>query len=156
MKLLLQFPVFIGLFCVATSCAHKPFNPEQYALRQKIPIEIQTEKPVTIEISSLSGNGVNEVGIQCSPEVWNMLTNGTKNISARLVSSSKESTHVGDVAVGSGFRFFTGYVTNAHYLFYIDGKYHAKATVEITFPNAPAGVTQAEILIGKTPIDTKL
>jgi len=131
-------------------------SPEQYAVRQKIPVQIEANKPVTVEISSLSGNGVNEVGIQCSPEIWNSLTNETKNISVRLVSSSKPGTQIGGVALGSGFGFFLGYVTNAHYLFYIGGKYHAKASVEIVFSNAPPGVTRADILIGKTPADTGL
>jgi hypothetical protein len=39
-------------------------------------------------------------------------------------------------------------------LFYIGGNRGAKASVEITFPNAPSGLTHAEIIVGKTPADT--
>jgi hypothetical protein len=124
-------------------------------VRQKMPIDIQSGKPFTIEISSLSGNGVNDIGIQCTPEVWNTLTNSGKNVEVRLKSSNKPKTQIGGIDTASSGTAFLGYITNVHYLFYISGEYHAKASVEITFPNAPPGTTHAEIIVCKTPIDTE-
>lgn len=141
------------LVCICSSCASQP--PDVQFVRQRIPVEIQSGKPVTIEIRSLSGNGVNDVGIRCSPEVWNALTNGTKAIEVQLKSSNKPNTEIGRVDPGGGSAFL-GYITNAHYLFYVSGRYRAKASVEITFANAPAKPIRAEILVGKTPADTGL
>jgi hypothetical protein len=124
-------------------------------VRQRIPVEIQRGKPLTIEIHSLSGNGVNDVGILCSSDVWNSLTNGTKAIEVRLKSSNKPSTEIGGVNPGSGGAFL-GYIPNVHYLFYISGEYRAKASVEISFQNAPAEAARVEIIVGKTPADTAL
>ena len=147
-----QLAVVSVLACVSTSCAS--LSPGEGYVRQKIPIEIQSGKPVTIEISSLSGNGVNDIGIRCSPEVWNALTNGTKAITVRLKSSNKPDTNIGGVDPNSGGTAFLGYIPNVHYLFYIGGRYRAKASVEITFANAPARVIPAEIIVCKTPADT--
>jgi hypothetical protein len=149
-----QLTVVSVLACVITSCASQP--PGEGYVRQKIPIEIQSGNAVTIEISSLSGNGVNDIGIRCSPEVWNALTNGTKSITVRLKSSNKPDTNIGGVDPSSGGTAFLGYIPNVHYLFYIGGRYRTKASVEITFANAPAGVTPAEIIVCKTPSDTGL
>jgi len=129
------------------------FSEVQF-VHQKIPIDIQSGKPVTIEISSLSGNGVNDVGIQCAPEVWNALTNGKKTVEVQLKSSDKPKTEIGGIDPASSGTAFLGYITNVHYLFYISGEYHAKASVEITFPNAPPGTTHTEIIVCKTPADT--
>lgn len=130
--------------------------PDVQFVRQKIPVEIQSGKPLTIEILSLSGNGVNDVGIRCSPEVWSALTNGTKTIDVQLKSSNKPNTIIGGVNLGSSGTAFLGYIPNVHYLFSIIGEHRAKVTLEITFPNAPEETTGAEIMVGKTPIDTKL
>ena len=125
-------------------------------MRQKIPVEVQRGKPVTIDIHSLSGNGVNDVGIQCSSEVWDALTNSADSITVRLKSSNSLDTTIGGVDPRSGGTAFLGRISNVHYLFYIGGRYGAKASVEIMFPNAPSGITHAEIIIGKTPSDTGL
>ncbi len=140
------------LACLLALCAQTTL--EEYALRQKIPVAIQKGKPLTVEISC-SGNGANSIGIRCTPEVWNVLTNGSNIITAKLKSSSLPNTEVGRVDPFSSGTGFLGYVTNAHYLFYVSGRSHAKASVEITFSNPPPGVTRAEIVVGKTPIDTK-
>jgi hypothetical protein len=129
-------------------------SPEQQFVRQKIPVEIERGKPLTIQICSLSGNGANDVAIRCPPDVWNAVTNAEKVIHVRLRSSSKPGTEIGGVDPGGAWGFIP-YVSNAHYLFYIGGTHRAKASVEIVFPNAPPGTTRAEILVGKTPIDTK-
>jgi hypothetical protein len=146
-----QLAAVFVLACIVSSCASQP--PGERFVRQKIPVEIQSGKPVTIEIRSLSGNGENHVGIRCSPEVWNTLTNSTKSLTVRLISSNKKGTNIGGISPGSGRRWP---IESFHYLFYISGEYHAKASVEITFPNAPAGVTRAEIIVCKTPADTGL
>jgi hypothetical protein len=151
MKMAWQLAVVSVLVCIVSSCAPQP-SSERF-VRQKIPIEIQSGKPVTVEIHSLSGNGENDVGIRCSPDVWNALTNGTKSITVRLKSSDKKGTQIGGISPGSGRRWP---IESFHYLFYIGGEYHAKASVEITFPNAPAEATRAEIIVDKTPADTGL
>ena len=115
-------------------------------MRQKIPIEIQVGKPATIEIRSFGGGRENRVAIRCSPEVWNTLTNGTKTIAVQLVSSNKATQISGNV-LGSGP------IESLHYLFSIWGDYQARASVQITFPNAPAGITHAEIFVCRTPRD---
>jgi hypothetical protein len=152
MKTAWQLAAVCVLACICSSCASEP--PDVQFVRQRIPVEIQRGKSLTIEIHSLSGNGVNDVGIRCSPEVWNALTNSTKAIEVRLKSSNKPSTQIGGVNPGSSGTAFLGYIPNVHYLFYISGEYRAKASVEIAFPNAPAGVTPAEIIVCKTPADT--
>ncbi len=154
MKTAWQLAAVSVLVCICSSCAPQP--PDVQYVRQRIPIEIQRGKPVIIEIHSLSGNGVNDVGIRCTPEIWNALTNGTNTISVRLKSSNKPHTKIGGVDPGSSGTAFFGYIPNVHYLFYIVGEYRAKASVEITFQNVPAGVTWAEIIVGKTPADTGL
>jgi hypothetical protein len=146
-------PALSGL-CALTACG--PMSREQHATREKIPVEIQSGSPLTVEIQSLSGNNWNDVGLRCSPEVWNALTNGTKRFSVRLKWSSKPDTEIGGLGLGFGFAHFLGYLPDAHYLFRIYGRYGAKALVEITFPDTPPGVTHAEILLGNTPVDTKL
>jgi hypothetical protein len=142
----------MGAFIIASglsSCERQP--PEVQYVRQKIPIEIQSGKPVTIEII-LSGYGENQVGIRCSPEIWNVLAKEPKAIEVKLKSSDKPNTKIGGISPGSGKRWP---IESFHYLFYIYGEYNAKASVEITFPNAPPGKTRAEIIVDKTPIDTK-
>jgi hypothetical protein len=152
MKTAWQLVAVCALAYICSSYASEP--PDVQFVRQKIPVEIQSEKPLTFEIHSLSGNGVNDVGIRCSSEIWNTLTNGTKAIDVRLKSSNKPSTQIGGVNPGSSGTAFLGYISNVHYLFYIGGEYRAKATVEITFPNTPERTTSAEIIVCKTPADT--
>jgi hypothetical protein len=149
MRVALQLLALSFLVCVDSSCKTQPTG-EGY-VSEKTPIEIQGGKPVTIEIYSLSGNGENQVGVRCSPEAWSSLTNSTESITVRLKSSDKRSTQIGGISPGGG-RLWP--VESFHYLFYISGEYHTKASVEITFPNAPLGVTPAEIIVCKTPADT--
>jgi hypothetical protein len=122
-------------------------------IRQQIPIEIQSGKPVTIEIRSLSGNGWNEVGIRCTPDVWQKL-DAKNNFAVRLISSDEKGTEVSYVSPSDDYKLWP--VESFYYLFSIDGKYRADASVEITFKSAPEGVTHAEILVLKTPSDTGL
>ena len=125
---------------------------EQYVL-QEIPIEIQSTKPVVVHIKSLSGNGWNDVGIGCPPEVWQALSNGADGISVRIVSSDRSSTKVMSISPG-GTKLWP--IESYHSLFIIGGERGAKATVEISFPNAPPGITSAKIIVLKTPADTGL
>jgi len=151
MKISWQFITASIMACVFSSCRSQ--TPDTQFVREKIPIEIQGGKPVTIKISSLSGNGWNEVGIRCSPEVWNALNNGTQSITVRLLSSSKNGTRIEQ---GSPGRPKLWPIESSHYLFTIDGAYRATAAIEIMFPNAPPGITRAEIVVSKTPSDTGL
>ena len=154
MKMAWQLLVASIIVCAFSSCG--PMSPKQHYVLQKISVEIQRGRPLTIEIHSLSGNGVNAVGIRCSAELWNELTKGTKSIEVQLKPSNKSSTKIGGVDPGSGATGFLGYIPNVHYLFYISGEYGAKAFVEITFLNAPERATSAEIIVCKTPADTGL
>jgi hypothetical protein len=147
--------ILLGVACfLFSSC--KPQSPEGQFVRQEIPIQIQSGKPVSVEINSLSGNGVNDVGIRCPPEVWKVLTNGTRAITVRLKSSNKANTEIGGVDPRTGGTSFLGYISNVHYLFYISGERDAEASVEIAFPNTPQEATRAVIIICKTPADTGL
>jgi hypothetical protein len=129
---------------------------EQQFVRQKIPIEIQQGKPIIIEIHSLSGNGVNDVGIRCSAELWKAIIPGARDMKVRLKSSSKPGVEVGGISLGGGATAFLDYIPDFHNLFYVAGPSRSKAQVEITFMCAPAGISKAEILIGQTPADTGL
>jgi hypothetical protein len=140
-----------AIFFALPSC--RPMTPDEQFIRQKIPVQVQNGRTVTIDIDSLSGNGGNDVGIRCPPELWNLLTNSTKSITARLRDSSRPDTSIDGVNPDHGGAFF-GYLTNVHYLFVIGGRHHSKATVEISFPNGPEKETPAEIIVGKTPADT--
>lgn len=151
LKSLLLVSLGIGVAC---SCAFR--SPDDQFIRQVIPVEIQRGKPVEIEIHSLSGNGANCVGIRCAPEVWKVLTNSPKAIEVKLKSSSKPQTEIGGIDPNSNAIGFLGYLTNVHYLFYISGEPRTKATVVIIFPNMPEGAAHMEIIVGKTPVDTKL
>jgi len=133
--------------CTAASCAR---TPDAMYVREKIPIEVKKGKPTTITIRSLSGNGWNEVGIRCSPDVWKALMVGTNSVAVRIISSSKTNTSIINVAPGS-HKLWP--LDSFYYLFSIGGDYRASATVEITFPSAPEGVTRAEILVLITPAD---
>jgi hypothetical protein len=104
MRTVWQFAAVIVPVCILSSCA--PQTPEEQFVRQKIPVEIQSGKLVTIEIHHLSGNGWNDIGIRCSPEVWNALTNGANNITVQLKSSNKKTTEINGVNPGSGDPYF--------------------------------------------------
>jgi len=136
--------VFVFLL-ICTSCTRR----EPY-VHQRIPIEIQqSSQVVTIEIRSLYG-GVQDVGIQCSPEVWNTLTNNAKNnIAVQLKSSDQKDTQIYTNSLGLKGTFCDR-VTNVHYLFGIAGEHNAKASVEITFPNAPREGVSADIIVCNT------
>jgi|SRR6266446_6647023 len=138
-------PMCLFSWCMASADA-------QY-VRQQIPIEIQSGRPVTIKIRSLSGNGWNEVGIRCSPDVWKTLMDGKNNVAVHLMASNKDGTRIVNVSPGS-HKLWP--VDSFYYLFAIGGEYRADATVEITFQSAPEGLTNAEIVVLKTPSDTGL
>ena len=131
-------------------------TPDEQYVRQNIPIEIHGNHPVVIEIDSLSGNGVNDVGLRCPVELWQSLTQGTDPVSVRLITCSDPSAKIGGVDPGSVGTSFLGYLKDTHYLFYIVGRSGAKASISITFHNPPVSVTPAEIIVCQTPIDTKL
>ncbi len=148
----LRFITVVTLTFVFSSCGR--MSPEVQFVKQKIPIKIETGKPITVKIS-LSGNGMNDVGIRCPLDIWNTLTNnGPESITVKLKSSSKPSTEIAGLGPGSNGTAFLSYVSDVHYLFYIHGEEDATALVELTFSNTPSGVTSAEIIVGKTPADT--
>ena len=154
MKIVWQLVTVSLMVCASSSCT---MTPDQQFVREKIPIEIQSGKPVTVEIRSLSGNGWNHVGIRCSPDVWRKLLDGDNSIAVRL-TSSKNGTEIINFSPG-GYKFSPeGYklwpVDSFYYLFEIGGEYRARASVEITFKSAPEGVTHAEMLVLNTPADT--
>ena len=101
------------------------------------------------DFDSFGGGRENRVAVRCSPGVWNTLTNGTKNVAVQLLSSNK-ATQISGIRVGSGP------IESLHYLFSIWGDYHARASLQITFPNAPEGVTHADIIVYRTLRDADL
>jgi len=151
MKIALRLAAVSVLACIFSSCASHPPD-EAFFVRQKIPIEIQSGKPVTIEIRTPSPSGESEVGIRCSPEVWNALTNGTGSITVQLISSNKKGIQIARIPPGYDAQCP---IKSFYDLFYLYGMYQffPRATVQITFPNAPSGVTHAEIFVCRTPRD---
>jgi hypothetical protein len=147
MRIVWQLITALVMACLLSQCT---MTPDQQYIREKIPIEIQSGKPLIVNIRSLSGNGWNEVGIRCSPDVWKALMAVTNSVAVRLISSSKTNTSIINVFPGS-HRLWP--LDSFYYLFSIGGDYRANATVEITFPSAPEGVTQAEIIVLITPAD---
>ena len=141
------------MVCTLSSCGQQ--SPDERFVREKIPIEIQKGKVVAFDIQTLSGAGVNDVGVRCSPDVWKVLTNDIRHITVRLKSSDKKSTVIGGINPEGGGTAFLGYLPDVHYLFYISGERQAKAAVEIDFPNAPTKIVRAEIIVCKTPADTE-
>src|SRR5215469_8083643 len=151
MKAALQLMAVCVTVAILSSCGTQ--QPGEQFVRQRIPVEIQKAQPIVVGIHSL-GVGANDVGIQCPIEVWTALTNNANTGAVRLTSSTKPGTQIGGIDTTSGGTSFIGYIPNTHYLFYIYGKPGADATVEITFSNAPPGVTAAEIIVCKTPAET--
>src|SRR5437879_5165517 len=141
MKTILQCLVFLLFIGAVASCSSLP--PGENLIRQKIPIEIQSGKPITIVICKSSSGGASEVGIRCSPEVWNVLTNSTQRISIQLVSSRWKGVTIDRSSLGYEP---ASPIQSFHDLFYLRGNYQlfSRATVQITFPNAPPGITHAE------------
>src|SRR5947209_8195022 len=100
MRYAVQTAVVFAIICGFAAC-HR-MSPEEQFVRQKIPVEIQNGRTVTVEIPSLSGNGNNDVGIRCSPQLWNLLTNSTKELAVQLKDSSKPDTSIDAVKLGGG------------------------------------------------------
>lgn len=146
-----QLMAVVVTVTILSSCGNQ--QPGDRFVRQQIPVEIQKNQPVDVEIHSLSGDP-NDVGIQCPIAVWTALTNNANTGAVRLKASNKPGAQIGAVDVSSGGTSFIGYIPNTHYLFYIRGERGADATVEITFSNAPAGLTAANIVVCKSPAET--
>lgn len=146
-----QLAAALGLACFSSSCASRPPS-EGFFVRQRIPIEIQSGKPVTIQIRVRSPGGQSEVGIRCSPEVWNALTNAPTGIIVQLLSSNAKRARIDRIPPGYGPY---NPIKSFYDLFYLNGMYRLfpRATVQITFPNVPPGVTPAEILVCRMPTD---
>lgn len=128
-------------------------SPDQQYVEQQIPISIEARKPAVVNIASLSGNGWNEVGVRCSPGVWDELSVNENTISIRLVSSSKSGTKIINVSPNS-HKLWP--VESFHYLFSIGGEPGSKAAVELTFLSAKPGTMHVQVIVLKTPADTGL
>jgi hypothetical protein len=148
MKKALQMSGFCLLALIFCSCASGP-PTEAFYVRQRIPIEIENGKPSNVDLRIRSPGGRSEVGIQCSPEVWNALTNGTGGITVQLLSSNKG---VQVITVPPGFQGQCP-VHSLHVLCYLHGN-HVRASLQITFPNTPAGYTRADVIVCKMASDT--
>jgi hypothetical protein len=146
------FALSVGVLCFCSSCATSPPGESALVL-QRIPIEIQSGKPITVEIRVRSSGGQSEVGIRCPPEVWKTLTNGNSGIKVRLLSSNTNRAKIATIPIG-----YDSYnrIKSMHDLFYLNGMYRLfpRVTVEITFPAAPAGTTHAEILVCRMATDS--
>jgi hypothetical protein len=135
----------LGLSAVLTSCAGAP--NARFALK-KIPVEIERGKPIKFDFR-LSGE--NKVALECGPELWRALTSTTQTATATLVSSNRGEARIGGLFSGADHTVWG--LASWHYLFYVDGRFHAKVSVQLSFPNAPPGVARANIIIAKTPSD---
>jgi len=133
-----------------SSCTMSP--DEQY-IAETIPVKIQGSGPVTVDIRPLSGNGSNEVGIRCGPDVWELIVADKSSFSVRLISSDKGGTRIIDVSPGGGKLWP---VEPFYHLFSIVGSRGARATVQMRFPDTLTGITSAEVVVLKTPADTGL
>lgn len=143
----------LAITCPVPSC--KETEGDERYIHQRIPIVIEAGKPITIEISP-SGNGHNVVGLRCSLETWKALSHDPKKIVVRLKDEKKpdeKRIEIKSVSLESGGSLWG--IKSFNYLFQIYGNRYRKAVVEITFPNGPPGASKAEIIVEKTPIDTK-
>jgi hypothetical protein len=149
MKLAAQLVVVGVSLWALSSC----MSPDGQYIAQTIPVRIQGTDPVTVEIRPLSGSGANEVGIRCGPDVWNLIMADKSAFSVRLVSTDKEGTNISDVSPGGGMLWPA---VRGYHLFHIGGRRGARATVQIKFPATLTGITNAELIVMKTPADTEL
>jgi hypothetical protein len=132
------------LLCI--SCAAN--NGESF-VHQKVPIEIQGNEILTVEMHRLVGS--HPVGIRCSPEVWNELKNCQKSIVVRLKSADKQPAETFGFEPG-----LTGttcdQVAHCHYFFMVSAI--GNIVVEISFPKMPLEAP-AEMIICMTPEETE-
>jgi len=137
--------VILGFTClVASGCGQTSNEP---FVEQKIPVQIQAGQPLTLHIDSLSGNGVQGVGLQVPSAIWGELSRNPRAITVRLTSGNDRDTRIDFVNPGADAFTYIQSTPNAYYLFEISGVRGASATFTITFPDAPAGVTNANIIV---------
>jgi hypothetical protein len=74
---------------LCTSCVSRIGEP---FVHQRIPIEVQGDKVVVLEMRGLVGSHM--VGIRCSRELWDELTKCQKGITVRLKSADKQPAEV--------------------------------------------------------------
>lgn len=149
MKLAAQLVVVGISLWVLSSC----MSPDEQYIAETIPVKIQGADPVTVDIRSLSGGSPNEVGIRCGPDVWNLIMADKSGFSVRLVSTDKACTNISGVSPGGGMLWPA---VRGYHLFHIGGRRGARATVQIKFPATLTGITNAELIVMKTPADTEL
>lgn len=119
-------------------------------MHQRIPIEVKGDKVVTLQMHGLVGSHM--VGIICSTEVWNELTNYQTRITVRLKSSDKQPAKVFGFELGGRYTTLCDQLANCHYFFAVSAI--GNAIVEISFPKMPIDAP-AEIIVCKTPEETE-
>src|SRR5215469_8066245 len=124
------------LAALAVLLSRGKMTPDEQFVRDKIPLEIQSGRPIVVRIASLYNGTGNEVGIRCSPETWRTLMEGKNTFSARLLSSTDKATTRLDASVPPGSHKMWP-VESFYNLFYVYGDHGASAVVQIAFPNAP-------------------
>jgi hypothetical protein len=92
-----RFLAMIAAMYALSACR---ITPDKQYIREKMPIAIQQSVQVIIKLGPLIGNGWNQVGIRCSPDIWKALSAGPGNFSVRLVSSDKDGTSISNVFPG--------------------------------------------------------
>jgi hypothetical protein len=133
-----KLPTVIALVCLLSACG--PTKPE--TIVERIPIKVQ--KTVVVEVYSLTGPGTQEVGILCPTQAWQALTNSSDSIKVELLSSDSTNTQV--FGIGPDMvPLISADAPGAHYIFSLSGK--GKATVRIIFPNAPADISDGQIVV---------
>lgn len=151
MKTFWQIYLMILTGCILSSCATSRSTEEKrIGVREKIPIEIQGGRPVTVTLHTRSPGGVAAVAIRCSPEVWKSLTGGNDDFKIQLVSS--RWSHV-TIRKEKGDHWAT---QDYYVLFCLLDNYRPfeKVKVQIVFPNAPPGIIHADIDAFRMPTDS--
>ena len=98
MKFTLLISLLLSAGLVNSSCS-MIFPPRDY-VREEVPVRFLPNEKVSFQIHSLSGNGVNIVGLRCSPIVWRSLTNGFSRFEVRLIPPTSKGVQVGAVKLG--------------------------------------------------------
>jgi len=115
---------------------------------QKVPVEIQGNTVLSMKIKHLAGEHM--VGIRCSLETWNKLTNYQNEISVQIKSADNPPAQV--FAIEPGRQGTTCDSANCHYFFAISAK--GDVVLEISFRQMPIKAS-AEIIVCKTPEQTE-
>jgi hypothetical protein len=137
----------VGLLFV-TSCSRQERVSQ---VHQSTTITIPDNKIVVVDIHDLKGFHEHSVGLECSPSVWNSLTNGLQPIAVSLKSVGTNSSELLTVNPGRSGTV-CDQVPDTHYLFGLSIQGNAK--IQMIFPNPPADNTPIKLVVFKATDET--